>query len=174
MLTFKIDSSFPKSEEMPKLEVLQSSLSEHSLNIGDSKDNKLGSLDTAENNVKESISETSFLVRRKKGIRALLKDRKDVILKSILRSIKRLLTLAYTNSISPPRFHSKYRKNIYFEKSVRKFTGDLNLEYAPVSASTTTLEHEERLSCLFAYLINEKAASKTKFKKVISVKERNF
>lgn len=59
-----------------------------------------------------------------------LKDRRDVVNKSLLRAIRKFFCLKYKNEYPKRRFRILFKKVKYFENSILNLTQDLNKNYA--------------------------------------------
>ena len=141
----EIDPFVGEDHDQSQADALYEGSEEQVSQIEDSNDHNLSPANKVQTNSKKTTPEGSFLVRRKKGVRVLLKNRKDVILKSIIRSVKKLFTLAFNSNMPKSRFASKYKKLRCFENSVRKFVNDLSLPRIANSESSIAEYDEEML-----------------------------
>ena len=128
----QINPFVEENDEKPQVEALHEGSKQQVSKIDDLEDDNLSLSNKEQTDLKKTNSEVSFLTRKKKGVRVSLKNRKDVILKSTLRSVKKLLILAFNRGMPQSRFASKYKKLRRFEYSIRKFVDNLSL---PCSAN---------------------------------------
>jgi len=114
------------------------------------------------------VDEITFLISTRKSIIVSLKNRKDVVLKTVLRSIKKRIHSTYHILYPQPRFRDKKKQILSFENSVRKLVQEIVLPSSMINLTLDNEDYSEVVAYMFSYFIHPKLAALSSFKKEVS------
>ena len=109
----------------------------------------------------DPASELSFLDKNTQG-KVALKDRRDVVNKSLIRAIKKFFCLKFKSEHPQPRFRTQYKRAKHFEYSIQVFAegfyeDDLKGTIIPEDQS----KEVEVLASILGRIVNPKMTKKT-------------
>lgn len=100
----------------------------------------------------EEKSDTNSDFKSEENTRKCLKDRKDVVYKTLLRSIRRFFHLKFKQEFPKKRYRSSERRIEHFQNSLRQFVTELYQNSAQLQA---VLEEDSILCSNLCHIIGE-------------------